>query len=84
MSHRMLGMEMHSCARKMSMQKPSTHGSQILLRGLHWNEAAKMQATFQAVEMPPQYMPHLRMLGSGKMRKYKKSSEILYMLTAVV
>lgn len=54
MSQMMLGTEMHSCARNRSMQKPATQGSQILLRGVHWNEAAKMQATFQAVETPPQ------------------------------
>jgi hypothetical protein len=36
------------------MQVPSTQGFHILSRGVHWNVAARIQATVHAVEMPPQ------------------------------
>ena len=69
MSQMMLGIEMHSCVRKRLMQVPSSHGFQSLSRGVHWKMAARMQAMFQAVEIPPQIHPPSRTERTGKMRK---------------
>lgn len=68
-SHMMLGTDTSSCTRKMLMQYPSTHGSQILTRGVHWKAAANTPAMFQHVESPPNTYAQVRTDLIGNIRK---------------